>query len=314
MASLSPERWLLAVLALGALAGCTTDQRRRAVDSAYAPQEGQHLQGRLLCDLGQPDAAERWKLFAVEGVKNVSTLTVVDGTLRVESPSAAGLFYYTGRPLFDPRREPLLAWRWRVSTLLPRATPLAPDLDNFPARLLVGFDSGWEGADSLAVQWKRKVEAATGQSPPPRAICYTFGGELPSREAVDALFGQGRIVVINLRGREASAGAWYDEVRDVASDYRAIFGEDPPPVTALAVAADTQRVQASVEARFSAFRVYTADAWPRLSSEPRREPERQASPLALWLAASAAIFALALAGLYLWKRRPSAPWKSPPAR
>ena len=76
----------------------------------------------------------------------------------------------------------------------------------------------------MALQGKKKVEEATGQTPPPRAICYTFGGRLPQSEAVDALFGQGRIVVINLRGREAAPGQGYDEGRDGASDTPHIFG------------------------------------------------------------------------------------------
>lgn len=292
----------LFVLALILLAAaCTTNQRRRGLDSPALSPSDEKSAGRALCDLAAKDAGDAWKLYAIQGVKNNSRLFASSGALHVVSNDAAGLFYFTGAPLFDPAKEPLLTWRWRVSALLPDATPLAPDLDNFPARLLVGFDSGWEGADHVALQWKKKVEEATGQTPPPRAICYTFGGRMPPSEAVDALFGQGRIVVINLRGREAAPDAWYEEVRDVASDYKAIFGEAAPKVTALAVAADTHRVHESVNADFADFRVYEASAYAQFSQDLTAPPERGWSNAAIWVVAGAVIIAIAC-GLWLVTR------------
>jgi hypothetical protein len=282
---------LLALILLAA--ACTTNQRRHGVDSPALAASEEKQTGRALCDLSAKDADAAWKLYSIQGVKNDSRLFASGGALHVVSNDAAGLFYFTGAPLFDPAKEPLLTWRWRVSDQLPDATPLSPDLDNFPARLLVGFDSGWEGADSIALQWKKKVEDATGQTPPPRAICYTFGGRLPQSEAVDALFGQGRIVVINLRGREAAPGQWYEEVRDVASDYKAIFGQTAPKVTALAIAADTHRVHATVTADFADFRVYEASAYAQFSQDLTAPPQREWSNAAIWIVAGSVVVALA---------------------
>jgi hypothetical protein len=290
---------ILAIVFL--LAACTTDQRRRGVDSPALTPSEEKQQGRALCDLAAPDAEKSWKLYSIQGVKNDSRLFVSGTALHVVSNDAAGLFYFTGAPLFDPAKEPLLTWRWRVSALLPDATPLAPDLDNFPARLLVDFDSGWEGADTIALQWKKKVEDATGQTPPPRAICYTFGGRMAQNEAVDALFGQGRIVVINIRGRESTPGNWYEEVRDVAGDYKAIFGAKAPAVTALAIAADTHRVHASVQTDFADFRVYGQSAYAQFSQDLTAPPEREWSNAAIWITLGAAIVAIACGG-WLWSR------------
>ena len=281
---------------------CTVNQRRHGVGSSELnPEAAATESGRLLCDLTKPQCERAWKLYAIQDVANRPVLSSHQGALRVASTDAAGLFYLTGAPLFEPRKEPLLAWRWRVSALLEGTSPLAPDFDNFPARLLVGFDCGWEGADALALQWKKKVEDATGMTPPPRAICYTFGGALPAREAVDALFGQGRIVVINLRGRDAKADCWYSEIRDVASDYRAVFGEDAPAVTALAIASDTHRVHATVKADFADFRVFDLAAYPRFAQALGQRPEREASTLALWLATGCVVLATLLAGAWLWR-------------
>lgn len=298
-------RCLFALALILLAAACTTNQRRHGVDSPALTPVEQKQPGRALCDLSKPDAADAWKLYSIQGVKKDSRLFVSGAALHVVSNDAAGLFYFTGAPLFEPTKEPLLTWRWRVSTLLPDATPLAPDLDNFPARLLVGFDSGWQDADPVALQWKKKVEDATGQTPPPRAICYTFGGRIAQNEAVDALFGQGRIVVINLRNREAAPDKWHEEVRDVASDYKAIFGQAAPPVTALAVAADTHRVHESVNADFADFRVYEASAYAQFSQDLTAPPEREWSNAAIWIVAAAVIVALAC-GVWLFTRSSAA--------
>jgi hypothetical protein len=107
---------------------------------------------------------------------------LADGTLHLRSDSSAGLVW---RQLgFDPSREPLLTWRWKVSRTFGASSPLSPELDNFPARVLVGFDAPWDGANPAALAWRRKVEQYTGVTPPARAICYTFGGELPSANTV----------------------------------------------------------------------------------------------------------------------------------
>ena len=295
-------RRLLSLVLILLVAACTTNQRRHGVDLQALTPADEKQQGRALCDLATPEAGDAWKLYSIQGVKNNSRLFVSGAALHVVSNDAAGLFYFTGAPLFDPAKEPLLTWRWRISAHLPDATPLSPDLDNFPARLLVGFDSGWADADQVALQWKKKVEDATGQTPPPRAICYTFGGRIAQNEAVDALFGQGRIVVINLRNRDASPGKWYDEVRDVASDYKAIFGEAAPKVTALAVASDTHRVHESVNADFADFRVFEASAYAQFSQDLTAPPEREWSNAAIWIVAGSATVALAC-GLWLGMRR-----------
>lgn len=283
-------------------AACTSSQKRRGIDTPLLSPAPEKVPGRAICDFTASDAADRWRLFWVAGMKKESQRVVSDGALRLISDDSAGLYYYTGTPLFDPRQEPLLSWRWRVSALLPDATPLSPELDNFPARLLVGFDSGWEDADPVALQWKKKVEDSIGQTPPPRGICYTFGGRLPASEAVDALFGQGRIAVINLRSPQSEPGRWYDEVRDVAADYKAVFGGEAPPVTAIAVAADTHKVHAAINTDFADFRVYGPEAMARFSRELTSPPRRELSNAASWISAAAAALALAC-GLWLWTRR-----------
>jgi hypothetical protein len=281
------------------LAGCTVSQSRHAVttEPLDARQSGD-VPGRVIEDFSDPDAPGRWKLYTVEGSVNPLAHDLDDGALRLTSDRSAGLLWRAVS--YDAADEPFLAWRWKVSRTFDGSSPLSPEFDNFPARLLVGFDSGWDNAGPAAMSWRRKVERVTGVTPPARAICYTFGGSLGSNEAVDAAFGEGRIVVINLRNR--GAGEWFHEVRDIAGDYRAIFRETAPPVMALGIASDSHRMDATVRAWFDDLTAYPPQAAARFQQQLHPPPRRRTPPLVWIIMLAATGTAAASAGTWLWLR------------
>jgi hypothetical protein len=283
------------------VAACTATQHRHVVVSEPLSAPAEPVAGRVLDDFNAADAAEHWTLYDVEGSVHPLEHEVVTGAMHLRSDSSAGLIW---RQLeFDPGAEPLLSWRWKVSRTFDTSSPLSPELDNFPARMLVGFDSGWDGAGPVALAWRGKVERATGVTPPPRAICYTFGGEVPSSQAVDATFGDGRIAVINLRTTRAVAGVWHSEVRDVAADYQAIFRERAPQVIAFALGCDSHRLNLVAEAWFDDLTVYGREAYAQFSGRLESPPQRT-NPLLTWLVFGTALLAAAVvAGTWAALRR-----------
>jgi hypothetical protein len=285
-------RWLPIILVL---AGCTVNQSRHAVAVEPLASGDAAVAGRVIDEF---DSADDWHYFEVEG--SVHPLAwQADGVMRLTSDSSAGLLWRETR--LDLQAEPLLQWRWRVDRTFDNSSPFSPEFDNFPARFLVGFDSGWKGVGPVAAEWRKKVEAATGVTPPARAICYTFGGTLDSGDAVDAAFGEGRIVVINLRPRGAE-GEWFTEVRDIAADYRAIFGAPAPAVMALGLGCDSHRVKVKASAEFDFIRAYGPEAYGQFRRELAEPPERRA-PLLTWLIlAGCALLAVGSAGTWFWLR------------
>lgn len=290
-------RWCVPILLI--LVGCTSQQSRHAVTTdALEVKASAPVEGRVLEDFPTDDAAEAWKLYSVEGSINPLRHEVVDGALQLSSDSSAGLLWRAFD--FDPRGEPLMAWRWRVSRTFDTSSPFSPEFDNFPARLLVGFDAGWDDAGPAALSWRKKVEDVTGVTPPSRAICYTFGGDLSSTEAVDATFGEGRIVVINLRTR---ADDWVHEVRDIAGDYRAVFREPPPRVMALGLGCDSHRMKVKAQAWFDDIAVYPTEAYEQFRRVLPAPPERRVPPLVWIIVIAASATAATSAGVWFWLRR-----------
>ncbi|MCF6227154.1 MAG: DUF3047 domain-containing protein [Planctomycetes bacterium] len=181
------------------------------------------------------------------------------------------------------------------------SSPWVTETDNFPARVLIGFDASWADADPAALSFKQKVEDATGQSPPSRAICYTFGGGLSSNEAVDGSFGSGRVAVINLRNASAGVDKWRRELRDIESDYQAVFQLKAPKVSMLGIACDTHLVGGKATAMFSDFTLYPASARELLSNQVQPEalgPSRWR----LMMLALSSLAAVLIAGVWLRKR------------
>lgn len=289
-------------LTLTCLAGCTAQQSRRAL--VVAPMDATTAAppaGRVIADFADPVQLQTWTKYVVEGSVHDPVASVQDGALRVASDSSAGLYWHACE--IDPAREPLLRWRWRVSETFGTSTPLSPEFDNFPARLLVGFDAGWEGTGPAAASFRKRVRDYAGFDPPSRAICYTFGGKLPASEAVDAAFGEGRIVVVNLRDSSEPARQWQWQVRDLDADYRAIFGAAPPRVMALAVGCDSHRLKKQAWAEFDDIAVYPAEASAHFRAELiAPDLQRRAPPLVWWIIGLCAVMAAATAGWWVWQR------------
>lgn len=114
---------------------------------------------------------------------------------------------YTRRngPQFDWNvdERPYLQWRWRAMEL-PEGASERGDNDT-GAALYVTFGTDWLGR--------------------PKSLKYTYSSALSVGETVD--FGTLKVIVVDSRP-DSGTGTWQTVVRNVADDYRRLFGEEPP--------------------------------------------------------------------------------------
>ena len=138
----------------------------------------------------------------------------------------------------SPARAPILQWRWKVDGVVAGADIARKAGDDYAARVYVLFDYP---AHKLPFATRAKLKLAEtvyGQRIPTAALNYVWD----NRAAVGSIHANAytdRARMIVLRSGGDLAGRWLEERRDIAADFRAAFGEDPPDVVAVAIATDT---------------------------------------------------------------------------
>jgi hypothetical protein len=183
---------------------------------------------------------EGWEPFSFSRFPRhtVYRLAAGDGVtvLRAEADASVSALL---RPFSaDPRAYPLMRWRWKVENLLEKGDIRRREGDDFPARIYVLFDYDPERlsfADRAKILLARVIY---GARVPAAALCYVWDSRAaPGTIVPNAYTDRVRMVVV--RSGAADLGRWVAEERDLARDFRAAFGEDPPAISGIAIAADT---------------------------------------------------------------------------
>lgn len=163
--------------------------------------------------------------------KDKTQYTVVpDGSghvLRAASQaSASGLVFEKSYELKD---YPVLAWRWKVANILVKGDARTKAGDDYAARVYVIFPHWFP--------------------PKTRSINYIWANRLPQGTFLPNRFYRNAVMLAVESGAE-KVGRWVQERRDVLADYRKIFGEEPPPVGAIAIMSDTDNTGESALAYY----------------------------------------------------------------
>lgn len=142
------------------------------------------------------------------------------------------------RQRVDPARTPILRWHWRIATPLKAADMATKAGDDYAARLYVLFDYDRSKLDFGTRTKLALAKLLYGVEVPAAALNYVWDNRYPvGTLRPNAYTDRARMVVVE--SGAARAGQWVTVTRDIAADFRAAFGEEPPPVVAIAIATDT---------------------------------------------------------------------------
>ncbi len=202
---------------------------------------------------GMPLGAEftdGWQLLALRDIKPTQFRLVEDAgvpVVRAQADAAGGSLLRSIR--WDTAGHPRLQWRWRVDRVVAQGDIHSKDGDDFAARLYVMFDYPTE---RLSFAERAKLSIARwiyGDQVPAAALCYVWDNQAAvGTRAWNAYTDRVRMIV--LRNATSGVGDWMLEQRDLVADYREAFGEAPPPVSGIAIAADTDQTGETVTAWF----------------------------------------------------------------
>lgn len=194
--------------------------------------------------------ADGWKLVTLPGVEPTQFDLVDDGDAPVvraiATASAASLLRsVTG----DGVENPVLTWRWRVDRVVSQGDVYTKQGDDFAARVYVMFDYPLDRLSWLDQGKLKLARWLYGDQVPAAALCYVWGNQAPLQARTDNAYTD-RVKMFVLKNAASDIGEWAVERRDLTADYRAAFGEDPPPISGVALAADTDQTGETVTAWF----------------------------------------------------------------
>lgn len=192
-----------------------------------------------------------------------------DGTVVVKAMSHGSSSGLTREVTIDPKEYPIIEWRWKIENVLQKSDVTTKEGDDYPARLYITFVYDESKIDFLDQAQYELAKLLHGKYPPTGAINYIWESRSPIGTMVPNPYTD-RAVMIVVESGEAKAGQWVTESRNLYEDYRTAFGDDPPPVSGVAVMTDTDNTQESAVAYYGdiTFRKgggYNASTSPRPS-------------------------------------------------
>jgi hypothetical protein len=176
-------------------------------------------------------------------------LDTVDGEVVLRAQSEAAASGLQRRMDVDLSRWPRLKWRWRVNRAVTGESLARKAGDDYAARVYVYFAFEPDKAGF----WERQMHALGTrryrQPPPGSAVTYIWSASAPRGTAAPSPYTD-KVRMLVLRGRSDRTKRWFEETRDVAADYRRLFGAPPPPVIGVALMCDTDDTGSRAAADF----------------------------------------------------------------
>ncbi|WP_412062780.1 DUF3047 domain-containing protein [Rubrivirga sp. IMCC45206] len=137
----------------------------------------------------------------------------------------------------DADRFPVLRWRWKVDNVVEGGDLRRKSGDDYAARIYVLFD--YDPADlGFADRVKYRALRALGyDNVPVRALSYVWASQ-PGASGISPNPFTDWVQMIPVEAGPANVGTWRSASRDLVRDYRAAFGEAPPPIAGIAIMTD----------------------------------------------------------------------------
>ncbi len=194
---------------------------------------------------------DSWKPLTFHKIDKHTEYSLVedDGTVVVKAVSRGASSGLTREVTIDPKLYPIVEWRWKIENVLQTGDVATKEGDDYPARLYITFAYDESKIDLLDQMQYELARALHGKYPPTGAITYIWESRSPVGTMAPNPYTD-RVKMIVIESGPDKAGQWVTESRNVYEDYQKAFGNDPPPVSGVAVMTDTDNTQESAVAYY----------------------------------------------------------------
>lgn len=148
-----------------------------------------------------------------------------------------------------PERLGTVEFGWWVDTLIDGASIADASREDAPARVLFAFEGDERKLPARTRAVFDLVEALTGERPPYATLMYVFETAKPVGTVVHGVRTD-RVRKMVLDSGAGSLRQWRDHRRDLAADFRTVFGEEPGRLVAVAVMTDSDNTRSRARTWF----------------------------------------------------------------
>lgn len=181
-----------------------------------------------------------WETLTFEKIDRHSQYSLVkDGQTTVvkavSKQSSSGLIR---KIRIDPRKYPIVKWRWKISNVLKKGDVTHKSGDDYPARIYITFEYD---PNRVGFFEKAKYEAVRllyGEYPPLGALNYIWASNAGKGRMVPNPYTDEVTMFVVESGSEL-VNQWVAEERNVYEDYTRAFGIAPPMISGVAIMTDT---------------------------------------------------------------------------
>jgi len=162
----------------------------------------------------------------------------------VSQQSASGL---TRVISLDPKKYPVIQWRWKVKNILKQGDVSRKDGDDYPARVYITFAFDPDKASYLERIKYQAIQLIKGRDIPYRALSYIWGSNSRAGAMVANAYTDQAVMFV-VEGGDEKLQQWVTERRNVYADYKKAFGEEPTMISGVAIMTDTDNTRESAVA------------------------------------------------------------------
>ena len=186
----------------------------------------------------------------------------MDGRPVIQADADNAVSLYRRRVQVAPGELGRMTFSWMVPALIEAANLSRSDAEDAPARIVLAFDGDQSKLSFASRLLFDLLEAVMGEAPPYATLMYVWDNRAPVESVIPA--GRtDRIRKIVVDSGPTQTSVWRMHDRDIASDYRRAFGEDPGLLTSIALMTDSDNTRSTTRAYYGEVRLVGAQGEPQ---------------------------------------------------
>ena len=171
----------------------------------------------------------------------------LDGQPVIQADADNSVSLYRRMVRVQPDELGHLAFSWMVPQLITQADLRVQEHEDAPVRLVLAFDGDFSKLPVKDRLLFDLVEGVIGEPPPYATLMYVWDNHAPVGSVIVAAR-TSRVRKIVVDSGPTQTSVWRFHNRDIASDFRKAYGEEPGPLTSVALMTDGDNTRTKVRA------------------------------------------------------------------